>query len=397
MTGRMHPLYLDCEDMDLREMEQWGTDLMGLQRGINWWLGDLARAARAKMGDDNRSQAFPPDSSPDAIARWEAVVRAFPKEEDRNPLATWSVHKNQANKPDRIKRVQASVDAGLTSDEDRKANKEKLPGDDKPRWILAIDVPLYVNRFFHSGAGIEAATEVTAWIQRTTDRLKEMGVTDCACCFDSPVNHRKALTAEWDVKAQYKGNRGPKDPDIVHQLQVTRTLLDGHGFACVGVEGYEADDILASFAKQFPGKVTIMTRDKDMRQCLSSKCNLLLDVLWAEDDTTGELLPEYDSVNAKQHLHATGIYPSQWADYQSIWGDSADCIKGAVGIGEKGAADLIMEFVTVEGAIQAAKDDNEHITLKQREILIEFEAKLEITRKLVTLVTDLPLPSSTRI
>ncbi len=394
MPSRMHPLFLDCKNMSVEEMEQWGKDLIEWQKNLNWYLGDLARAARAKMGEDNYSQAFPHDASPDGIQRWEGVARAYPREEDRNPLATWSVHKDVANKPNRIARVEAHVQAGRTSDEAKKANQQERAEGERPRWCLAVDVNYFLHRFWFSGAGVEAAQGVASWIERTVGRLKEKGLTDVACCFDSTTSHRKELTAGWEDK--YK-DRPAKDPELVQQLQLVQELLDGHGFACVMVEWYEADDCMASFAKQFDGRVTLLTQDKDMRQCLSDKCNMLLDVTWTEDDTSGDRLPEYKWLSAKQHTEATGIAPDRWTEYQALMGDTVDGIKGAIGIGEKGAADLIEMFGTASCAIQEAKNEDERLKPKQREALIEFEAKLEVTRKLVTLRNDLPLPGSTRV
>ncbi len=235
---------------------------------------------------------------------------------------------------------------------------------------------------------------MSSWIDRTTKRLREKGLTDVACCFDSPRNFRKELTADWEDK--YKP-RPPKDPELVQQLTLVRELLEGRGFCCVVVDGFEADDVMASAASQFNGRVTLLTQDKDLKQCLSDRCNLLLDVEWAEDETSGELLPDYKWLSAKQHIEDTGIRPDQWAAYQAICGDNVDGIKGVAGIGTKGAADLIKEFGTVSGAIQAAKDDDERIKPKKREALIAFEERVDVTRQLVTLRTDLVLPANTRI
>jgi len=108
-------------------------------------------------------------------------------------------------------------------------------------------------------------------------------------------------------------------------------------------------------------------------------------------------MPSYKWISAKQHTEATGIEPAKWVEYQSLMGDACDGIKGAVGIGQKGAADLIKEFGSASGAIEAAKAESDSIRPKKREALIEFEAKLQTTRKLVTLVDSLELPTTTRI
>jgi 5'-3' exonuclease len=389
----MKPLALDTSGMSVQDMENWGCGLTDLQKSINWWIGDLARAARAKLGDDNYSQAFPPDTSPGLIQRCEAVARAYP-EAERNPLATWSIHMQHANRPDRIAHVQAHIDKGLTTDESRAADKQERADSKRPRWLLAVDVNYFLHKFWFSGAGVEAAVGVATWIQRTVERLKEKGLTDVACCFDSKTNHRKDLTKDWEDR--YK-DRPPKPVELAQQLNLVYDLLKGAGFACVGLEGMEADDVMASFAKQFDGRVTLLTQDKDCRQCLSQKCNMLLDVEWTQDDTTGDSLPDYKWLSAASHTESTGIPPAQWVEYQTIMGDPTDGIKGVIGVGEKGAADLVKLFGTAEGAIAAAKADSDAIKPAKRKALIEFEVKLAVTRQLVTLVNSLEIPQSTRI
>jgi 5'-3' exonuclease len=398
--SRMKQLFLDTSGMSVPDMEKWGQELIDLQKSINWWIGDLARVARAKLGDDNLSQAFPPDTSPGLISRCEAVSLAYPKESDRNKLASWSQHMQVASKPDRLKRLALIVDQGLTTDESRAA--AKIEPANGIRWLLAVDVHYFLHRFWFSGAGVEAAVGVATWVQRTVERLKEKGLTDVACCFDSKSNHRKEFTKDWEDK--YK-DRPPKDPELVQQLNLVYDLLKSHGFACVGLEGMEADDVMASFASQFQGRVTLLTQDKDCRQCLSEKCNMLLEVEWSQDETSGEHLADYKWLSAKAHTEATGIPPERWTEYQAIMGDNTDGITGAKGIGEKGAADLVKQFGTCEAAIADAKaaaaafvPTKSKPKLPARvQALIDFEAKLEVTRKLVTLRTDLEIPGTTRI
>ena len=387
---RMRKRFLDCSGLDMEQCQGFGHGLSEQQRDVMFQIGDLARYAESRW-PDTWQQVFPEWVSPGLIARAAGVCRAYPKESDRETEATYSQYTQNAGKPDRLTRLAQIVDKGLTTDESRAADKEER---NRPRWILCVDVSYFVHRFWFSGAGVEAAVGVATWIQRTVERLKEKGLTDVACCFDSKVNHRKEFTKDWEDR--YK-DRPPKDPELALQLNLVHELIHGKGFACVLIEGYEADDVMASFAKQFDGRVTLLTQDKDCRQCLSEKCNMLLDVEWTRDETTGDSLPDYKWLSAKQHTEATGIPPSQWIEYQTIMGDTTDGIKGAVGIGEKGSADLVKLFATAECAIAAAKADDERIRPAKRKALIEFETKLEVTRKLVTLVDSLPIPSSTRI
>jgi len=419
-VSRLRKRFLDCSNMTLAEAEQWGKDLIEVQRDIMFQIGDLARFAEAKWPDTHQ-QIWPEWVSPGLLSRAAGVCRAYPKEEDRQVEATYSQFMQVASRPDRLERLAKIVDAGLTTDESRKELR-KGPGgrplcpkcgteegvhggcdcghlSPKQRWLLAVDVHYFLNRFWYSGAGVEAAVGVSTWVQRTVNRLKEKGLTDCACCFDSKVNHRKEFTKDWEDR--YK-DRPPKDAELVQQLNLVYDLLKGAGFACALVDGMEADDVMASYAKQFQGRVTILTQDKDCRQCLSEKCNMLLDVEWLEDPTSGEHLPEFKWLSMKQHTETTGIPPAKWIDLQMIMGDTTDGIKGSIGIGEAGATNLVKTFGSVTAAIQAAKDNDPKLLAMKRgaamaKSLIEFEAKAEVTRKLVTLRTDLELPGTTRI
>jgi len=397
--SRMKSLSLDTSDMTVESMEVWGRDLTDLQRSINWWLGDLAIAAKAKLGSENYSQAFPVDTSPGLIQRCEAVARAYPPI-DRNPLASWTSHMTHANKPNRIELVAASVNAGRTSDEERRHATQSNQDEKRQRWILCIDVNYHVTRMWASGAETEAAKQVSEWIKRTVERLREKGLTDVVCCFDSGNSFRKELTKDWEDK--YK-NRATKDPELGQQLRLAEEMLSE--FCSAKMDTFEADDLMASFAKQFDGKVTLLTVDKDMRQCLSSKCNMLVAVEWVEDPTSGEMLPDYKWVSVKDHLKGCtyngtaveGVSPEQWTTFQALAGDSSDTISGAAGIGAKIAADLVKEFGTIEAIIAAAKDDDPRITAKKREALIAFESKYKTTLELVTLRTDLPVPKTTKV
>lgn len=438
LIGRAHKRYLDCSGLTLPEAQQLGDVLITLQRGIQFWVGDLSRYCHHRW-PENGDQAWPVDASLGLIQRTAGVCRAYPTEAERQHECTYSQYMDVAGKPDRQALLAATAEKGLTTDESRKGPKAIVngvpegpqnPGDYQPRWLLAVDVHYFLHRWYHSGNGVESATGLAGWIRRTVDRLKEKGLTDVACCFDSHINHRKELTKEWDDK--YK-DRPAKEPELAQQLNLVRELIAKDGFACISVEGMEADDVMASYAKQFAGKVTLLTQDKDQRQCLSGTCNILLDVEWKLDEHSGENMPEYKWYTASptkrlrhlQEMHAlniansdasvlesieadmkseprnlfdeTGLTPAQWIDYQTIMGDNVDGVRGVEGIGQKGAADLVKQFGTVEAVIAAAKAGDESIKPKKREAIIAFESKLEVTRTLVTLRDDLKVPSSTRL
>lgn len=396
---RMQTRFLDCSGMDLQEAERWAHDLAFYQYNMYWWIGDLFRHVDARF-QDYHYQAWPVGLSEGMMRRINGVIRAYPTKDDRRHEATWTQYMRIANKPDRHKRLEAIVDQGLTTDESRKAD---LTPNSKGRYLLCVDVNYFVHQYWHSGLGVESGMKVAEWIQRTVARMKDRhGLTDVACCFDSRASFRKKLTEEWDDK--YK-DRPDRDPELFQQVDLCKSLLAGQGFCTVFVDDMEADDVMASFASQFDGQVTLLVQDKDLRQCLSPKCNMLTSVDWEEDPTSGELIPKYNWVTRGDHINGcsyqsatvSGILPCQWPDFQALAGDSVDTIKGAPGIGAKGAAYLIQEFGSASAAIQAAESGDERIRLKQRDALLQFSDKLDVTLQLVTLRTDLPIPKNTMV
>ena len=393
---RMQKRFLDCSGMTIEVAEQWARDLAETQRDVMFHLADLACYAESHW-PDTHYQIWPEWVSPGLIQRAAGVGRAYPKEADRQHEATYTQFMQNAGREDRQSRLASIVQEGLTSDESRKADQAKHALDNLVRWLLAFDVHYFSHRTYHSGAGVETAMQVTEWVKRTVERLKQKGATDVLCAFEGVGSFRKELTAspEW-AEHRYK-DRPPKPSDLIHQLHLVRQLLEQFGFCCVSIDRHEADDVLASAAKQFPGRTTIISADKDLRQCLSDRCNILLDVEWTEDQTSGEHMPEYKWLTAKTHTEAKGITPGQWGSYQTIMGDNTDGIQGVAGVGEKGAADLVKMFGTAEACIAAAKTHDGRITPRQSSALMEFEGRLAITRQLVMLVDTLPIPSQTRI
>jgi len=149
--SRTRKRFLDCSGMTIEEAEQWGRDLAEMQRDIMFWIGDLARYAEARWPDTHH-QVWPEWVSPGMLARAAAVCRAYPTEDKRQGDATYTIYMREANRPDRLKRIQAHIDAGRTSDEAAKANREQRRANDRPRWLLAFDVHYFVHRTYFSAS-----------------------------------------------------------------------------------------------------------------------------------------------------------------------------------------------------------------------------------------------------
>lgn len=420
---QLEPLCAVCPPgSPLEEYEVLIGLLLEAQRDVIWQLGDLANGVRRDHPDDYE-QAYPAGKSPDAMDRYRGVASAY-KPHERNIDATWTIHMQNSKHPDRVAIVAAAVEAGQTSDENRrKPAPVETPAENPPvaesaepetqtepaaestpartRWLLAVDINYYIHRQFQV-EGMAAGSTVVSWLIRVIDRLMEKGLTDVVCCFDGPNNHRREITIGWEQP--YK-ERTEKAPELVTLLNQVPTMLNEKNILIVTIDGMEADDVMASYSRTFDGKVTLLTADKDLRQCLSGHCNMLIDVTWEENPDTREWLPVYNWVNVAKHLESvtyasakvSGISPEAWPHFQAIAGDSVDKIRGVEGIGAKGAMDLILAHGTVQGVIEACKSGLVALTKKKIEAVLEFEPFAEGTLLLTTMRTDLQVPSNTTI
>lgn len=145
----------------------------------------------------------------------------------------------------------------------------------------------------------------------------------------------------------YKRSRELPDPDLAFQLEACRELTERLGIACYSGPRYEADDYIASLARRFREReiaVTVVTRDKDLGQVMTSKHDRWWD--YAADE-------ELDS---QAFFERFGVLPAQFADYLALVGDPVDDIPGVPGIGGKTAAMLLQAFGNLDG-IYASLDD----------------------------------------
>jgi DNA polymerase I len=137
-----------------------------------------------------------------------------------------------------------------------------------------------------------------------------------------------------ELYPEYKANRAKAPEDLIAQLPWIRELVTLFGIPSVSMEGYEADDLIAAFARYAEGRdIRILTGDKDLMQLVNDQVRILVP---AQDPTA--LFDEFgqDEVRAKY-----GVPPEAIPDYLAIAGDSSDNIPGVPGIGEKGALQLL--------------------------------------------------------
>jgi len=181
-----------------------------------------------------------------------------------------------------------------------------------------------------------------------------------------------------DIYSEYKANRSETPEDLIPQFGYIRKAVKAFNLPSIELINYEADDLLATYAKQITdagAKVTIISSDKDLMQLVSEKIRLY-------DPMKNKVLGE------NEVFEKFGVKPNQVIDVQSLAGDPSDNIPGVPGIGVKTAAELINKYKTLDILL---KNINEIPQNKRRETLLTNKDKAILSKKLVTLKDDVPV------
>uniref|UniRef100_UPI003F6B4747 5'-3' exonuclease H3TH domain-containing protein n=1 Tax=Roseicyclus sp. TaxID=1914329 RepID=UPI003F6B4747 len=181
-----------------------------------------------------------------------------------------------------------------------------------------------------------------------------------------------------DMYDLYKANREAMPEDLRPQIPLTREATRAFNIACLELENYEADDIIATLARQAReagGRCTIISSDKDLMQLVGGGVEMF--------DAMKNLRIDIEGVEAK-----FGVTPDKVVDVQALAGDSVDNIPGAPGIGVKTAALLINEFGSLEALLERADEVPQP---KRRETLINFADQIRLSKRLVTLDDQTPI------
>src|SRR2546423_357421 len=182
-----------------------------------------------------------------------------------------------------------------------------------------------------------------------------------------------------DMFEDYKANRSEPPDDLIPQFPLTRDAVRAFGVACVEKRGYEADDLIATYARiarEAGVRVTIVSADKDLMQVVRDGQVEMLDTV------------KNRRISSEQVIERFGVPPERVIDVQALVGDSIDNVPGVPGIGIKTAAKLIAEFGSLETLLSRA---NEVKQPKCREALVEYEGKARLSARLVTLDDHVPL------
>ncbi|PCD78173.1 DNA polymerase I [Pseudothioclava arenosa] len=199
------------------------------------------------------------------------------------------------------------------------------------------------------------------------------GPTHIAVIFD-----KGSHTFRNDLYDLYKANRDEMPEDLRPQMPLTREATLAFNIACKELEGYEADDIIATLARQAReagGRVTIISSDKDLMQLVGGGVEMF-DAM------------KNRRIGPEEVEEKFGVRPERVIDVQALAGDSVDNIPGAPGIGVKTAALLINEFGDLDTLLARAEEIKQP---KRRQTLIEKADQIRLSKRLVTLDQDTPL------
>jgi len=177
----------------------------------------------------------------------------------------------------------------------------------------------------------------------------------------------------------YKAHRPPPPDDLIPQFNLVREATEAFGVPSIELPDWEADDLIAAYAKaanDSGGQVTLVSSDKDLMQLIRPGVEML-DPIKQKPIGPAEVMEKF------------GVTPDKMIDVQALIGDSTDNVPGIPGIGPKGAAQLISEFGDLDSVLAAAPAMKPS---KRRDALIEHADKARISRDLVTLRTDTPMP-----
>ncbi len=178
-----------------------------------------------------------------------------------------------------------------------------------------------------------------------------------------------------DLYTAYKANRPPPPEDLVPQFPLVREATRAFGCPAVEMAGYEADDLIATYARQAEeagAEVVIISSDKDLMQLVTDRVTL-----W---DTMKDVRYDRDGVIGKW-----GVPPEQMIALQALTGDSVDNVPGVPGVGPKTAVQLLEEFGDLEGVLAGAEGMKKS---KRRENLIAHAEDARLSKVLVTLKAD---------
>ncbi|GLQ11260.1 DNA polymerase I [Devosia yakushimensis] len=257
--------------------------------------------------------------------------------------------------------------------------------------LLLVDGSGYIFRAFHAlpqlnrksdGLPVGCVQGFCNMLYKLTEDLKgEDEPTHMAVIFDA-----KGKTFRDDFFPDYKAQRPPAPAELIPQFPLTRAATRAYGIPSIEMEGWEADDIIATYAtlaRKAGGKATIVSSDKDLMQMVEPDGSIrMLDTI----PRPGQ--PPLRWIGVDEVFTKFGVTPDKVIDVQALCGDSVDNVPGVPGIGVKTAAELINQYGDLENLLAHVDEIKQNA---RREKLRDNADLARISKRLVTLAQDVPV------
>ena len=249
----------------------------------------------------------------------------------------------------------------------------------KPQHVFLIDGSGFIFRAYYgikadmtnpAGTPVNAVFGFTKMVMKLID---DTNADHIAIMFDKA---RKTFRS--DIYAEYKANRGAPPDDLIPQFDLVRDAAKALNVVALDMDGYEADDLIATYTRQAREQgadVTIVSSDKDLMQLVGPGV-VMMDAMKNKIIGPDEVMEKF------------GVGPDKVIDVQALAGDSSDNVPGVRGIGVKTAAQLINEYGDLDAVLARAEEIKQP---KRRQSLIDEADEARLSRRLVTLMDEVPL------
>ncbi len=244
--------------------------------------------------------------------------------------------------------------------------------------LYLVDGSGFIFRAFHAirplnrpdGTPVNAVFGFTRMLMKL---LRDTEADHIAVIFDAARRNFRN-----DIYPDYKGHRPDAPEELVPQFPLIKQASEAFNLHTIEIEGFEADDIIATYARQATeagAEVTIVSSDKDLMQLVNDKVGMF-------DEMKNR------RIGRDEGFERFGVGPEKVVEVQALAGDSVDNVPGVPGIGVKTAALLINEYGDLDALLERAGEIKQN---KRRENLIEFADMARISLQLVTLKDDVPV------
>jgi 5'-3' exonuclease len=207
------------------------------------------------------------------------------------------------------------------------------------------------------------------------DGVKTFDPSHVFCCWDMG-----SKTFRTELYASYKANRGEPPVELVPQFALVKKVVELFNIPNIGLENYEADDVIGSIAERFSKEyeIIIQTGDYDMLQLVQNNVDVAI---------MRKGIGNYEVFTQENFLEKRGIHPDQIIEFKGFTGDSADNYPGIKGIGEKTALKLLQTYGTMEMILQKQNELTKGIQKKLSEDIHMFN----MCKQLAAIKCDLPI------